>query len=312
MFKEKRTTEQFIKDAKEKHGNKYDYSLVEYIEWTTKVKIICPKHGIFEQTPNQHFQSNGCNNCGIEKRISNSKTPTNKVIEDFRKVHNQKFDYRLMNYINSGIKIDIICLTCGIIFEQRPRDHKNGNGCDLCRRKKQAIEQLKSTEEFIEDAKKVHGNKFDYSTVDYVGAHNHIKIICPKHGIFQQKPSNHLTGFGCDKCIQHLKESKISKIWLEEIGVPCDEVLMKFKNEKKKRKVDGYDFITKTVYQFHGTFWHGHPDFYHPEDIHPITNKKFGKMYDDVLKKDRNIIDSGYKLIVIWEHEFRKKLKKLS
>lgn len=67
--------------------------------------------------------------------------------------------------------------------------------------------------------------------------------------------------------------------------------------------VDGYDPATKTVYEFHGTFWHGHPDFYRANDIHPCSNKTYGELYTRTLEREKQIRALGYTVIVVWEHE---------
>jgi len=194
----KKTTEDFIKKAIEIHGNKYDYSLVEYTGALNKVKIICPKHGIFEQTPNQHINCNkGCPKCS-------NKIPTIKdLIINFNIVHKNKYDYSLVEYKNSRTKIKIICPIHGI-FEQTPTLHKRGHGCNNCK----SLEQ----ESFIEQSNLVHNFKYDYSLVNYVNWKTKIKIICPIHGIFEQRPNNHKDlKQGCPYCNESHGEQEILK-----------------------------------------------------------------------------------------------------
>ena len=99
----KKTKEEFIKEARELHGDKYDYSKVEYIGALKKVCIICPIHGGFEQTPHNHLGGQGCPTCG--KCI-----PTKEEwIAEARKVHGDKYDYSKVDYVNSRTKVCIIC-----------------------------------------------------------------------------------------------------------------------------------------------------------------------------------------------------------
>ena len=101
----KKTTEQFIEDAKKVHGDRYDYSLVDYVNSRTKVKIICQEHGIFEQEANSHISSKqGCPLCkgGI-------KMTENNFINIASDIHNNKYDYSMVDYINSHKKVKIIC-----------------------------------------------------------------------------------------------------------------------------------------------------------------------------------------------------------
>jgi hypothetical protein len=191
----KKTTEQFILDAKAKHGDKYDYRKVNYVDAHKKVIIICPLHGEFEQKAYSHLQSKGCDKCGIEKITQSRRSNTQEFIEKANKIHNNKYDYSLVEYgKNNRTKVTIICPFHGD-FEQIPNTHLSGGGClDCCDKKK------KNTQIFIQKAKAKHGDKYDYRKVNYVDAHKKVIIICPLHGEFEQKPSSHYYSNGCDKC----------------------------------------------------------------------------------------------------------------
>ena len=190
------TTEQFIEKAREVHGDKYDYSLVEYISGITKVKIICPLHGEFEQMPCSHGnQGNGCKYCFRERKFSNTEQFTEKA----KKVHGEKYDYSLVEYVDNKSKVKIICPEHGE-FSQKPSNHNMGSGCKQCAIIERAISISLNTEQFIKKAKQVHGDKYDYSLVEYTHTHAKVKIICPLHGEFEQMPSAHCNGHGCKKC----------------------------------------------------------------------------------------------------------------
>ena len=195
-YAERKTTtkEEFIEKAKKVHGYKYDYSLAEYINSSTKVKIICSEHGEFEQAPYSHLQGRGCLKCSIKKQAFT----TEQFIEKAREVHGDKYDYSLVEYINFGTKVKIICPQHGE-FEQSTYSHLQGRECLKCSTKKQTF----TTEQFIEKAREVHGDKYDYSLVDYVQIFSKVKIICPEHGEFEQVPNSHLQGRGCNDCAQY-------------------------------------------------------------------------------------------------------------
>ena len=123
------TTQIFIKRAIKIHGNVYDYSLVEYKEMRKCVKIICLTHGEFLQTAQNHIAGSGCPKCAVESR----KNTKEKFIERCKKVHNDKYDYTLVNYIRATTKVKIICKDCNKIFSQMPRDHYSGHGCPYCK-----------------------------------------------------------------------------------------------------------------------------------------------------------------------------------
>ena len=184
----KDTTKEFIAKAKAVHGDKYDYSKVNYVDCNTKVTIICPTHGEFEQAPRTHLSGRGCPDCAKQRMT------TEEFIEKAKKVHGDKYDYSKVKYVNKDTKVTIICPTHGE-FEQNPRSHLTGKGCPACGGSRKV-----TTEEFIKKARKVHGDKYDYSKVDYVNNNTKVTIICPTHGEFEQKPSGHLTGRGCPYC----------------------------------------------------------------------------------------------------------------
>jgi hypothetical protein len=183
------TTEEVIEQFREVHGDKYDYSKVEYIGSKTKVTIICPEHGEFEQTPSSHKRGSDCFNCG------NRVPTTEEVIEQFREVHGDKYDYSNVNYIGADTKVTIICPEHGE-FKQPPSGHKRGADCPKC------VGNVKlTTEEIIEQFREAHGDKYDYSKVNYIDGNTKVIIICPEHGEFEQLPNSHKQGKGCFKCV---------------------------------------------------------------------------------------------------------------
>jgi len=121
----------FIKRCKEIHGEKYDYSLVDYKNSKTKVKIICKIHGIFESFPINHL--NKKQNCG---KCTGRHTNTEEFIEKSKSIHHDIYDYSLVNYKRTHTKVKIICKKHNKIFNQTPHDHLSGSGCPLCRESK--------------------------------------------------------------------------------------------------------------------------------------------------------------------------------
>ena len=204
--KRKKSIEQFIKESRTVHGDKYDYSKVEYYNIDKKVCIICPEHGEFWQTPYHHL-----NGCGCPKCVGQGKT-TEDVVEEFKKIHGDKYDYSKVEYTNSLKKVCIICPEHGE-FWQSPTNHLNGCGCPKCSNVKH-----KTTNEFIKESRTVHGDKYDYSKVEYVNAHTKVCIICPEHGEFWQTPNKHLLGHKCPKCSESIIEKEI-RVLLDKEGI---------------------------------------------------------------------------------------------
>lgn len=198
----KMTTTEFIEKAIKKHGNKYDYSNTEYVNATTKVCIICPEHGEFWIQPNNHLSGQGCPKCGKLSRIKKRAKSAEQFIEEAKNVHGNRYDYSKVDYTNDKTKVCIICPEHGE-FWQSPSKHLHGNGCPKC-----AGNTMKTTEQFIEEAKRVHGAKYDYSKVEYAGANKKVCIICPEHGEFLVRPINHLRGGGCPKCAGKCKTTE--------------------------------------------------------------------------------------------------------
>ena len=123
--------EDFIKKARKVHGNKYDYTKVNYVHCKTEVEIICPTHGSFTQTPNSHLSGRGCKECGKLSSARSRSLTKEKFIKKAREIHGNKYDYTKVDYVNNKIEVDIICPTHGS-FKQRPFDHLLGKGCPDC------------------------------------------------------------------------------------------------------------------------------------------------------------------------------------
>lgn len=129
----KKTKEQFVEDARRVHGDKYDYSKVDYVNSRTKVCVICPKHGEFWQKPNSHLNGQGCKQCYNDIVGDSLRTTKEGFIEKARKIHGDKYDYSKVEYINNKTEVTIVCPIHGE-FKQRPDKHIiKGNGCKLCR-----------------------------------------------------------------------------------------------------------------------------------------------------------------------------------
>ena len=191
----KSNIKEFIEKAKKKHGDKYDYSLVKYIDSNTKVIIICKKHGKFEQKPYKHLSGQGCSKCS-----GCYKYTTKEWIEKAKEVHGDKYDYSKVEYKKALEKIIIICIEHGE-FKQTPNKHLNGRqGCIQCGILSASNKNRSNTEEFIKKSKEIHGDKYDYSKVEYIDSYTNVIIICKKHGEFKQTPNCHLRYQGCKKC----------------------------------------------------------------------------------------------------------------
>lgn len=303
------TTEGFIKKARLIHGNKYNYSLSEYKKAKLKIIIICPIHGNFLQTPNDHLNGRGCKNCGIIKRSKNKRISKEEFFERAAKTHGQRYIYNYHNdYKDLFTKTGIICRKHGV-FYQIPNDHIRGKNCYKCSLITRKRKKKHSLERFIKKSHEIHQNKFDYSKTVYKHGRKKVVIICPEHGDFYQTPEGHLSGRGCKECTFFV--SKKETKWLDDLKIPNDSNHRNptIKIGNRLIRVDGYDASTNTVYEFHGDYWHGNPNVYNKNDINEISKKSFGELYKKTKEKEFLIKSAGFKLITIWECDWDELVK---
>ena len=258
-------TKNFIERSKNKFGDKFDYSMVEYTNAQTPIKLICKEHGIrFSVTPNAHLNSRfgGCKECynqyvesiRVKSKISKLTEEERKkrrreyektnFIERATKKFGERFDYSEVEYINSQTLVNIIDKKLNNeTFSVKPHSFLNS----VDGRPDIVKSSTLTTEDFIKKARKIHGDKYDYSKVVYHKTHEKVCIICPIHGEFWQEPHNHLNRFrdgcGCPKCsnaVSKLEESVINRLLKEGI---------KFKKEYINKKIFGKmrgDFFIKS------------------------------------------------------------------
>ena len=296
----------FIEKARKIHGDTYDYSKVDYVNGIKKVIIICKIHGDFPQDKTSHLQGCGCPKCG-----GTYKKDTQDFIIEARKIHGDKYDYSKVNYIDCYKEVLIICKEHGE-FLQKPVVHINHKGgCTQCGINKRADGCRHTKEMFIEKAQQIHGNKYDYSLVDYKNNCIKVTIICNEHKKFIQAPNHHVNGMGCPKCALKKQYSNSSIIWLNliskinNIQIQHGENDSEFKIPNTKFKADGYCNENNTIYEFHGTLWHGDPRVYNSNIISHI-GYTFGELYQKTLEKEKIIKENGYNLVTMWEYDWKK------
>ena len=209
----KKTTDEFIAEAKALYGDKYDYSKVVYTGHRKKVCIIIPGVGEFWETPSNHLRKNINHGRHLSKSAVVNDTVVDcekqlSLIEKFNKIHSNKYDYSKVCFKNWKEKICIICPIHGEFF-QSVESHLYGCGCPKCKFEKQSAERRLSTEEFICRAKTVHGDRYNYEKVQYKDWWGKVCIVCSKHGEFWQNAGDHLRGEGCPMCRPDRVQSQI-------------------------------------------------------------------------------------------------------
>ena len=225
----RKTTGQFIEEAKIIHGDRYDYSKTKYVKKDEKVIIACKIHGDFEQRAGGHIRGMGCPKCQYISNSEKFRCSNEEYIQKAMKAHGDRYDYSKTKYIKSDEKVIITCKIHGD-FEQRAGGHTKGMGCPKC-----SGNHSYSTEEYIQKANRVHGDRYDYSKTKYVKSAEKIIITCKIHGDFEQRAGGHIRGMGCPKC-QYISNS-------EKFRCSNEEYIQK----AMKAHGDRYDY-SKTKY----------------------------------------------------------------
>lgn len=291
----KKTTAQFIVEARIVHGDKYDYSRSVYLGSRDKIEIICPEHGSFWQVPDSHVSGKcGCPKCtGESVRVGRGFDKNTFDVERAHAKHGDAYDYSKVIWVNSKTKVEIICPEHGS-FWQTPGHHYQGCGCPECGKLKSADGRRFDTETFIEKARAVHGDDYDYSHVTYGNDNTcKVEIICPEHGSFWQAADNHLFGQGCPKCAVGYGPSKGEQEVFEYVRNICPDA-----EQSVVGLLDGrheLDIVIpslKVAIEFNGLIWH---------------SEKYGKGRTYHQDKTDAAVAAGYRLIHIWADEWRDK-----
>lgn len=293
----KLTKEQWVERAKVKHGDKFDYSKVDYASYGDKVTIICPDHGEFEQTPRRHDQSvYGCTKCGRHHnkgKPSPFRLTTEQWIEKAKAKHGDKYDYSKVKYVDSQTKVVIICPDHGE-FTQKPYSHMQGHCCMTCgtiqsnKVRDYSVNRI-PLDTFIERSKVIHhGDKYDYSkTIMGKSLSDKVRIICPVHGEFEQKAIDHSTGCGCPKCAHGGTSAAEDAIYQFCKGMYPDT------QQSNRTLLDGLEVdiyipSLNLAIEYNGTYWHS--EQYKHKNYH--------------RDKFRACKDKGVQLFQIWEYQW--------
>ena len=288
------------KDITEEIKGKFDYdtSLVDYKNSNEKICLICHhkdhngvEHGIFYTTTGHLRAGHGCPKCGVEKRTSKRKKNVNDFILKAKQIHGDKYDYSKVEYVNSHTKVCIVCSKHGE-FWQTPASHLNGRGCPRCN--KPCYKYTK--EDFIQKAEQVHGNKYDYTKVNYVDASTKICIICPKHGEFWQTPREHLRGCGCKYCKESHLEGEI-------------RVLLNSNNIAFKYDVRDIDWLKPLTYDFYIPEYKIAIECQGEQHFRPIDYFGGIEEYNNLVKRDKEkkklSDENGVKVLYYSDYKYK-------
>lgn len=283
------TTKSFIARAKKIHGEDYDYSKVKYKRSIIEVEIICKECGItFEQTPNCHLNGHGCQECGGSRKLTQE-----EFLSKARKIHGDDYDYSNAKYVNAKTRVPIKCNECDYLFNQTPNDHLAGKGCKKCTGTLQLTQ-----EQFIQRAKKMHPNMYDYSNVEYVNTTTKVIIGCKKcKQDFKQRPNNHIhQGNGCPECINKT-ELKFFEWFKSKFNYKIKRHYKpKWCRNKENGRIFEFDFVIKKlklIIEIDGR--------QHFEDTLNWETKEFNQKRDKY--KMKKALKKGYSVIRIFQED---------
>jgi hypothetical protein len=202
----------FVLIARKVHGTRYRYYKNDYVNSHVKTKILCKDHGPFYLIPKKHiYRGDGCPKCGKINGGLKIRSSQKEFLRRAYKIHGNKYDYKKTKYERMNDPVLIGCRQHGI-FKQKPHSHLSGRGCVQCAYEKRARGHTYTHEQVVRLFKKTHGNRYDYSLVKYHRAKEKVKIICKKHGVFEQDPFDHYSvGTGCPYCNESKGERAIEK-----------------------------------------------------------------------------------------------------
>jgi|GEM_PF-1942916 len=291
------TQSQFLELSFNRHGNRFGYELSKYKSMCSNIIIMCHEHGLFITTPYNHIKRIGCNKCEAIEKTRKYYNSYIKFLNKAYEIHSDLYEYDLVEFVNTQTPIKIRCKK-NHIFQQTPKMHVKGSGCPIC---KGGIRYTK--EKILQMFFEVHKTLYEYPDFEYKNIETPIPIICKKHGVFKQKPVVHFHGNGCKKC--SAKSSKMEKEWLDNIEKQYNIKLSRqYRIPGTNLHVDGFDEITKTVYEFHGDYWHGNPKLYDLNKINVSNGRSFEELYNTTIDRENKLKQLGYNLIIMWESDY--------
>lgn len=202
---------EFIEKAKKIHNNKYTYEKFTYSGKAKKGIITCPQHGYYLQSPSDHLQGHGCLKCYHERRSVNKE----KYLEMIKDIH-PNLDYTNLDYKGYTVPTEFKCKLHGTFIKKPEYVYKTKEPCPTCYKLSIGRKLAKPEKVFLEQAKALYGEEYDYSKVVYENSYTKVKILCKKHGYFYKTPNDHISGSGCPVCSKN-KSSKTQEVFINQL-----------------------------------------------------------------------------------------------
>lgn len=211
----------FIAKAKSVHGGKYGYESVDYRSTREKVEILCPVHGLFRMTPENHLRGDVCQKCSRDIKNEKIRSSNEKsFLSQAYQIYGDRYGLSNIDYKNARTNVTIRCKVHGD-FEKAPYHFLGGQGCPECAETRRVRDYRRNIVDVIEQAKRTHGNLYQYdesNKLKMVWSTDEIDIRCPYHGWFTQNIGRHIRGNGCRKC-GLIRNSSDFEEW--ELNIPC-------------------------------------------------------------------------------------------
>lgn len=277
------STEEFIEKSIFIHGNKYDYSETDLNirDDKSRVIIICPKHGKFYMKPTLHLKGQECPKC------KGKGLTLEDIINNANEVHNNKYDYSKVIFTKMHDKVTIICPIHGEFQQTLSKHISKHQGCPKCAAIERGKQRIMDNVLFFKKANEIHNFKYDYSNSIYKGMNSTFKYICPIHGEIEQRPFDHLRGFGCFKCgnLESKKENELFN-YLKQYFTDIEQGNRTILNGKE---IDIYIPSKQIAIEYNGLRWH---------------SENFGRDKWYHLNKTLVCREQGIKLMQIFEDEY--------
>lgn len=299
--KKRHTNDDFINKCKLlEHTSEYSYENTNYINYKTKVKIYCHhkdndgvEHGEFMITPGHFLNGEGCPKCRYLKSANSKRRSLSEVIKLANEVHNNKYDYSLIQeYKTDRINYPISCPEHGVFYQSFNRHIKGKQGCPVCGRIKCSNARRDTFEDFVRKAKLTHGEKYQYNDTNYISTDSKIGITCPTHGVFYMEPGNHITGQGCPKCFREKSGIETELFEYVKFLLPNEIIEENNRTILNGKEIDVYVPNLKVGFEMNGLVWH---------------SEKFEKDSNYHLLKTEEALKNNVQLIQIFEDEWVRK-----
>jgi hypothetical protein len=182
------------------HKGRYIYGSEPYGKFNGPIAITCRIHGLFSQRLDHHLRGAGCPRCGaVTQARAKRRGARERFADKATLLHNGRYDYSMVDYFDARTEVTVMCRRHGP-FTIQPTSHLNGRGCRGCGYERVSSAQSVTQDHVLSRYAEVHGDRYDYSLVRYVGSHHKVTVVCLKHGPFETTSSDHAAGTGCPPC----------------------------------------------------------------------------------------------------------------